>query len=138
MLADNEIDLHAARLSIWHTAWILDQAKGDTRVGSYGGGFEPPVSHQVAFIGFGRGHEAIDEVGAQVSLHQPRAVAWDAAHDALYIAGMGTDNVLQLKNASQMSIAPWRSVISSASFCFARASATCSSACFARVASFAS
>ncbi|MGQ0502073.1 MAG: acyl-CoA dehydrogenase family protein [Panacagrimonas sp.] len=24
-LADNEIDLHSARLSIWHTAWVLDQ-----------------------------------------------------------------------------------------------------------------
>ncbi len=27
MLADNEIDLHAARLSIWHTAWVLDQGR---------------------------------------------------------------------------------------------------------------
>jgi alkylation response protein AidB-like acyl-CoA dehydrogenase len=27
MLADNEIDLHAARLSIWHTAWALDQGR---------------------------------------------------------------------------------------------------------------
>jgi acyl-CoA dehydrogenase len=25
MLADNEIDLHTARLNIWHTAWLLDQ-----------------------------------------------------------------------------------------------------------------
>jgi acyl-CoA dehydrogenase len=25
MLADNEIDLHSARLNIWHTAWVLDQ-----------------------------------------------------------------------------------------------------------------
>ncbi|ENO85105.1 acyl-CoA dehydrogenase family protein [Thauera linaloolentis] len=25
MLADNEMDLHMARLSIWHTAWVLDQ-----------------------------------------------------------------------------------------------------------------
>ncbi|WP_428310534.1 acyl-CoA dehydrogenase family protein [Hydrocarboniphaga sp.] len=25
MLADNEMDLHGARLSIWHTAWMLDQ-----------------------------------------------------------------------------------------------------------------
>lgn len=24
-LADNEIDLHSARLNIWHTAWVLDQ-----------------------------------------------------------------------------------------------------------------
>ncbi len=27
MLADNEIDLHMARLVIWHTAWLLDQGK---------------------------------------------------------------------------------------------------------------
>lgn len=26
-LADNEIDLHSARLSIWHTAWVLDQGE---------------------------------------------------------------------------------------------------------------
>ncbi|MBP0622317.1 acyl-CoA dehydrogenase family protein [Cupriavidus consociatus] len=25
MLADNEIDMHLCRLSIWHTAWLLDQ-----------------------------------------------------------------------------------------------------------------
>ena len=25
MLADNEIDLHTARLAIWHAAWVLDQ-----------------------------------------------------------------------------------------------------------------
>ena len=25
MLADNEMDLHAARLSVWHCAWVLDQ-----------------------------------------------------------------------------------------------------------------
>jgi len=35
MLADNELDLHAARLSIWHTAWVLDQAHGDTRIGGH-------------------------------------------------------------------------------------------------------
>ena len=28
MLADNEMDLHAARLSIWHCAWELDQGRG--------------------------------------------------------------------------------------------------------------
>ncbi|BET26860.1 acyl-CoA dehydrogenase [Limnobacter thiooxidans] len=27
MLADNEIDLHTARLHIWHTAWMLDQGE---------------------------------------------------------------------------------------------------------------
>jgi acyl-CoA dehydrogenase len=25
MLADNDIDIHTARLAIWHTAWLLDQ-----------------------------------------------------------------------------------------------------------------
>jgi acyl-CoA dehydrogenase len=25
MLADNMMDIHQARLSIWHTAWLLDQ-----------------------------------------------------------------------------------------------------------------
>lgn len=27
MLADNDIDLHSARLHIWHTAWLLDQGE---------------------------------------------------------------------------------------------------------------
>ncbi|MEZ5705016.1 MAG: acyl-CoA dehydrogenase family protein [Burkholderiaceae bacterium] len=27
MLASNDIDLHTARLHIWHTAWLLDQAE---------------------------------------------------------------------------------------------------------------
>jgi acyl-CoA dehydrogenase len=27
MLADNDIDLHAARLMIWHAAWVLDQGE---------------------------------------------------------------------------------------------------------------
>jgi acyl-CoA dehydrogenase len=25
MLADNDMDIHVARLAIWHTAWVLDQ-----------------------------------------------------------------------------------------------------------------
>ena len=27
MLADNEMDIHSARLAIWHTAWVLDQGQ---------------------------------------------------------------------------------------------------------------
>ena len=34
MLADNEIDLHTARLSIWHTAWLLDQGERASRESS--------------------------------------------------------------------------------------------------------
>ncbi|NGY04350.1 acyl-CoA dehydrogenase family protein [Solimonas terrae] len=36
MLADNELDLHTSRLSIWHTAWALDQGSR--------GNFESSVS----------------------------------------------------------------------------------------------
>jgi DNA-binding beta-propeller fold protein YncE len=70
--------------------------------GSYGGGFEPPVSHQVAFIGLGGGRTT--QVTAQIAQHQPRAIAWDASRDALYIAGLGSDSVLQIRNASAVSI----------------------------------
>lgn len=38
MLADNELDLHAARLSIWHAAWVLDQARGNIRIGGHESG----------------------------------------------------------------------------------------------------
>ena len=38
----------------------------------------------------------------QIAQHQPRALAWDSAHDALYVAGLGTDSILQIKNASQV------------------------------------
>ncbi|MBE0593761.1 MAG: acyl-CoA dehydrogenase [Gemmatimonadales bacterium] len=34
MLADNEIDLHTARLAIWHTAWLLDQGERASRESS--------------------------------------------------------------------------------------------------------
>jgi acyl-CoA dehydrogenase len=27
MLADNEMDIHTARLTIWHTAWVLDKGE---------------------------------------------------------------------------------------------------------------
>jgi DNA-binding beta-propeller fold protein YncE len=71
--------------------------------GSYGGGFEPPVTHQLAFLGLDR--ERTMQTTATIAQHQPRALAWDSAHDALYVAGMGTDSILQIKNASQVGIA---------------------------------
>ncbi|MFM8547129.1 MAG: acyl-CoA dehydrogenase family protein [Betaproteobacteria bacterium] len=33
-LADNEIDLHATRLSVWHAAWLLDQGQRGNRESS--------------------------------------------------------------------------------------------------------
>ncbi len=71
--------------------------------GSYGGGFESPVQHQLAFLGLD-GDRTL-QTTATIGQHQPRALAWDSAHDALYIAGMGTDSILQLRGASQASIA---------------------------------
>lgn len=34
LLADNEIDLHLTQLSIWHTAWLLDQGENAGRASS--------------------------------------------------------------------------------------------------------
>lgn len=76
---------------------------GGEQTGSYGGGFEPPISHQLAFIGTSRGRTA--QIVATIAQHQPRALAWDATRDALYVAGLGSDSLLQLKNASQVGIA---------------------------------
>jgi len=76
---------------------------GGERTGSYGGGFEPPITHQLAFLG--TNSERTNQIVATISQHQPRALAWDQAHDALYIAGLGSDSIIQLKNASQVGIA---------------------------------
>jgi sugar lactone lactonase YvrE len=88
----------------------VQENDGAERTGSYGGGGggESPVTHQLAFFGFGDGHT--DQTTAQIAQHQPRALAWDQAHDALYVAGMGTDSLVQIKNASQASIAAGLSV----------------------------
>jgi hypothetical protein len=76
---------------------------GSERVGAYGGGVESPVTHQLAFFRFDdRGTE---QTTAEIAQHQPHAIAWDPSHDALYVAGLGTDSILQIKNASQVSIA---------------------------------
>ncbi|HEY4244982.1 MAG TPA: c-type cytochrome [Kofleriaceae bacterium] len=81
----------------------VQQSDGGERSGSYGGGFESPVQQQLAFVGFGK-HGGTQLASALMSQNQPRAIAWDAAHDALYVAGMGTNSLLQIKDASQLSI----------------------------------
>ncbi|HUJ63482.1 MAG TPA: c-type cytochrome [Kofleriaceae bacterium] len=65
----------------------------------YGGGIVPPITHELAFV-------ALDgrTVGAQTALHEPRAVAWDPARDALYFAGPGSDSLVQIDQASQVDI----------------------------------
>ena len=59
---------------------------GAERAGSYGGGSESPVTHQLAFFRFGG--ELTEQATAAISQHQPRAVAWDPERDALYVAGL--------------------------------------------------
>jgi DNA-binding beta-propeller fold protein YncE len=81
----------------------VQQIGGGENTGGYGGGFEPPISHQLAFLGTNK--ERTNQIVATISQHQPRALAWDSSRDALYIAGLGSDSIIQLKNASQVGIA---------------------------------
>lgn len=76
---------------------------GSENTGGYGGGFEPPVKQQLAFLGLGKATPT--QITATISQHQPRAMAWDSTRDALYVVGLGSDSILQIKNASQVSIA---------------------------------
>jgi len=80
----------------------VQQRDGSENTGGYGGGFEPPMTQQLAFLGFGK--ETPTQITATISQHQPRAIAWDAGRDALYLAGLGSDSILQVKNASQVGI----------------------------------
>jgi DNA-binding beta-propeller fold protein YncE len=64
--------------------------------GSYGGGFNPPISHRLAFMA---GAEA--QVGVTIGVHQPQALAWDAKTDTLYVAGYGSDDIMIINHASQ-------------------------------------
>jgi sugar lactone lactonase YvrE len=80
----------------------VQQSDGSERTSSYGGGFEAPIAHELAFIGVGDSNAT--QVIAQIGQHQPRAIAWDGAHDALYVAGLGTDSILQIQKASTVGI----------------------------------
>jgi DNA-binding beta-propeller fold protein YncE len=77
-------------------------AGGGERTGSYGGGFEPPITQQLAFLGDPGTNTR--QVAARIAQHQPRALAWDSSRDALYVAGVGTDTILQVRNASQLGV----------------------------------
>lgn len=72
--------------------------------GSYGGGFDPPVEHRIAFVGAPEG-SAQPTVEARVILHQPDALGWDPATDTLVAVGYGSDDLLVIKDASQATVA---------------------------------
>jgi DNA-binding beta-propeller fold protein YncE/mono/diheme cytochrome c family protein len=77
------------------------------RSSGYGGGsgFQPPVTHRLAFLAADDGQSTtMKSAFASTNLHQPRAVAYDAGHDTLFVAGYGSDDVLAVANASQASV----------------------------------
>jgi len=65
----------------------------------YGGGEDPPIVHAIAFVD-DRGRAAT----ATTNLNEPRALAWDSTRDALYVAGMASDSLVQIKHASQVDL----------------------------------
>lgn len=67
----------------------------------YGGSEFPPIQHELALLGFA-GSRRTDIAMTQV--RTPRAIAWDAAHDALYLAGIGSDDIQQITTASQIEL----------------------------------
>lgn len=73
-------------------------------VGSYGGGFDSPINHRIAFIGAPDG-AITPTVSAKIVTHQPDALAWDPEADALVVAGYGSDDLVVVKDASQASVA---------------------------------
>jgi Cytochrome c len=80
----------------------IQAGAGRENTGSYGGGFQPPIEHRLAFLEPTAGG-VTRTVDAQIALHQPRAIAWDRAHDTLYVAGYGSEDVLAVASASQAS-----------------------------------
>ena len=91
--------------------------------GGYGGGngFTPPITHRLAFLDTPESGSASGTrlAMASTSVHQPRALAYDANIDTLYVAGYGSDDVVAVADVSQSSVhAAWtRSTMSSAGAC---------------------
>jgi DNA-binding beta-propeller fold protein YncE/mono/diheme cytochrome c family protein len=81
----------------------LQENRFGENTGSYGGGFEPPISHALTIIAAGDGPMP-RTVAAQIAVHQPRALAWDPARDRLVVAGFGSDSLLFVDAASQAGI----------------------------------
>lgn len=78
------------------------QISGGENRGSYGGGFEPPISHHVTFIA--TGGRAPRTVAARIAEHQPKAIAWDPTRDRALVVGYGSDTLLVLSEASKTSV----------------------------------
>lgn len=71
---------------------------------SYGGGPEsvPAIAHRLGIIA-DAGTDQPRTGTSKIRLHQPRAMAYDAAHDTLYLAGYGDDHIMAVADVSQPS-----------------------------------
>src|SRR5690606_7446525 len=78
---------------------------GGEDLGTYGGGggFTAPITHRLAMVDV-EDSFAPETAFAQIGLHQPRALAYDAASDTLYLAGYGNDEVMAVAEVSQGTI----------------------------------
>ncbi len=85
-----------------------------------GGGFAAPITHRLAFLGMpdqGEGGR-VDTAFAATNLHQPRAVAYDAPSDTMFVVGYGSDDVLAVGDVSQASVhMAWKMSVPSRSAC---------------------
>jgi mono/diheme cytochrome c family protein len=67
--------------------------------GHYGGNFLPPITHHLAWSRA----DGVQSL-AETNVKEPRALAWDGARDVLYLAGLASDEVVAIQNASQVDV----------------------------------
>jgi YVTN family beta-propeller protein len=86
----------------------LDSNEFEGVSSGYGGGngFTSPVNHRLAFLDMPEqgSKDAVRMAMASTNLHQPRAVAYDAKSDTLYVAGYGSDDIVAVADVSQASV----------------------------------
>ncbi len=85
-----------------HQVSTPHQAEGAENTGGYGGGFSSPIVHRLAFVAGQQGEARL--AAASLSLHQPRAMAYDDRSDRLYLFGYGSDSMTVMGDASQASV----------------------------------
>jgi mono/diheme cytochrome c family protein len=94
-------------------------SSGFEDAGTYGGGggFTAPITHRLAMID-AEDSFAPSTAFAEIGIHQPRALAYDAGSDTLYLAGYGNDQVMAVAEVSQTSVhLAWVSHVPSSAGC---------------------
>ncbi|MCR9159341.1 MAG: c-type cytochrome [Nannocystaceae bacterium] len=102
--AGNDVAVVPHQLSVPQSA-NADEL-GDSGGYGGGGGFAAPITHRLAFLGMPDEGEAarVDSAFALTSVHQPRAAAYHAASDTMFVVGFGSDDVLAVSDVSQASV----------------------------------